>query len=113
MTKDLKPIIGARLRAARKARNITQATLAEAVSRTEEAISNIERGKSLPPLDLLQKMADVLGVTVVDLLQEAVAPGNLKERAALEMEVRALAETLPIKDLRVAARLIKALCDGS
>jgi transcriptional regulator with XRE-family HTH domain len=109
VTDDLKPIIAARLRAARKARGLTQARLAEAVARTEEALSNIERARSLPPLDLLQRLAVVLEVPLVDLLQVPASAGPVGERARLEMELRRLAEALPINRLRIAARQIAAL----
>ncbi len=109
VTQNLKPIIAARTRAARKARNMTQAELADAVSRTVEAISNIERGLSLPPIDLLHRIATTLNVPLVDLLEEPAAAGAIGERAALEMAVRTIGASLTIEGLRVAVRQITAL----
>ena len=111
MTEDLKPIIAARVRAARKARGLTQAALAEAISRTEEAVSNLERARSLPPLDTLQQIATLLEVNVVDLLQGSADSGPITKRATLEMEIRSIAEMLPMDRLRIAARQIAALAD--
>jgi len=108
---DLKPIVAARVRAARNARGLTQAALAEAISRTEEAVSNIERAKSLPPLDILQQIAIVLDVGVIDLLQMPIGNGPTARRAALEMEIRAHAESLPIDRLRIAAKQMAALAE--
>jgi transcriptional regulator with XRE-family HTH domain len=108
---DLKPIIAARLRAARKSRDMTQAQLADEVSRTVEAISNIERGLSLPPLDLLQRVAEVLEVPLVDLIEVPAVAGAAGERSVLEMEIRSAASTLPIEHLRTAASQIAALAE--
>jgi transcriptional regulator with XRE-family HTH domain len=113
VTEDLKPIIAARVRAARKARGLTQAALAEAISRTEEAVSNLERAKSLPPLDILQQIASELDVNVIDLLQVPSMSGPVSKRASLEMDIRAIAESLPIDRLRIAARQMAALAERS
>lgn len=103
VTKDLKLIVGARLRAARKSAGMTQSRLAEACGRTVEAISNIERGISLPPLDVLDLAADALGVTLADLVETPRERGNLQERAVLEAEGRAVLAKLPVAHLRAAA----------
>ena len=58
MDKDLKRFIAGQLRACRRAAKLNQAELAERIDRTSEAISNIERGKSLPALDTLMAHAD-------------------------------------------------------
>lgn len=111
MTHDLKPIIAARLRAARRARKMTQSELAEAVSRTVEAVSNIERGRSLPPIDLLQRAAEVLGVDVVDLIRAPNVSGSLTERASIEAKMRAIIEQLPMSYARVAVQQTSALAE--
>lgn len=111
MTQDLKSLIGTRVRAARKAKKLTQAALAEAISRTTEAISNIERGRNLPPLDRLQQIGEVLDISLADLVEEPAADGPAHERAGLEMEIRTTARDLPIEQLRVAARQISAMRD--
>ena len=109
MKHNLKSVVAVRVRAARRAKGVTQAALAEAVDRTTEAISNIERGKSLPPLDLLQRIAEVTGSSVAMLVEEPTANGPVGERAQLEGEIAAVAGALPIEHLRIAARQIKAL----
>ena len=111
VTHDLKLIIGARLRAARRAAGMTQSQLADAVSRTVEAISNIERGKSLPPLDILDRAAGVLKTTLADLVQTPAGEGNLSERAGLEAEAKAMLAELPANHLRAAVRQIAIVRD--
>lgn len=90
---------------------MTQAELAEALARTVEAISNIERGRSLPPLDLLQRAADVLNVQVVELIEATVSDGSISERAALDAELRSISRQLPVSHLRVVVRQAAALAD--
>lgn len=109
MTENLKLIVGARLRAARRAKNLTQSQLAEAVSRTVEAVSNIERGLSLPPLDVLDRAATLLGVSLADLVDAPVAGGNVQERAALEAQAKALLAGLPAAHLRAAVKQLEVL----
>lgn len=80
MNEQLKSIIGAGVKAARGASGLTQAVLAEAAGRTTGAISNIERGGSLPLLDLLERIAQVLGCTIAALVEMPAADGASVER---------------------------------
>jgi len=109
VNEQLKSIVGARVKAARKASNLTQAQLAEAVERTVEAISNIERGKSLPPLDLLARIARLTDCALTSLVEAPVGDGKVSERAGLELQLVAVGRSLPIEQLRIAVRQIGAL----
>ncbi len=60
--------IGRNLRAARQARGLTQAALAELVSKSVETVSNLERGNLSPSLDTLVALADAVGVAPAALL---------------------------------------------
>jgi transcriptional regulator with XRE-family HTH domain len=53
--------IGAIVRRERRAAGLTQARLAEAVGTTQPAISKIESGRTLPGLDLLERVARATG----------------------------------------------------
>lgn len=112
MNHDLKSIVGARVKAARKAAGLTQAQLAEAIDRTVEAVSNIERGKSLPPLDLLERIADETQCPLARLVEVPEGDGQPAERAALEMRLLAAARALTIEQLRIAVVQIEALRPG-
>lgn len=48
----------------RNAQNYTQRTLAEAVGYTHVTIANIERKKTILPIDTFLKLMDVLGYTI-------------------------------------------------
>lgn len=52
----------------RRAKPMTQAALAKAIGVTTATVGNWESGRSTPPLKTLKAIADVLGVTVSDLL---------------------------------------------
>jgi transcriptional regulator with XRE-family HTH domain len=111
MSQDLKKIVGVRIRAARKAEGLTQAALAEAVDRTEEAISNIERGRSLPKLELLVRLCEVLQTSLSELVEIDIARCADPQRAELEAALFARIARLPIDRLRIAARQIEGLFD--
>lgn len=55
---------GKRLRQIRRYKDLTQEQLAEAVGVTVEFISNIERGKSAPSFETIEKLTAALGVEV-------------------------------------------------
>ena len=51
-------------------RNVTSAWLAEKVGISKVAVSNIVTGKSSPSLDNIIKIADVLNVSIAELIGE-------------------------------------------
>ncbi len=61
---EIKEIIGKNLTALRNAKGITQAELAKALNYTDKSVSKWELGESLPPIDVLKKLADNYGVTL-------------------------------------------------
>ncbi len=68
MTKtNLKVKFGRKLRQIRRLKNLTQEQLAEATGISVEFVSNIERGINAPSFDTLEKLAEVLNVSYVDL----------------------------------------------
>ena len=62
--------IGSRIRRLRNARGITQEDLAYEIETSAAYISNIERGIKKPSLQKLFDIADVLQVTVNDLIYD-------------------------------------------
>ena len=71
---------GALLARLRKEKGLTQKELAERLYVTDKAVSKWERGLSMPDPSLLLPLAEVLGVTVTELLRGA----PIAEDAALE-----------------------------
>ena len=62
--------IGARIRAERKAKNLSQADLERQCGLPRCRISWLEHGKAVPTLETLEKIADGLGIPVYRLLME-------------------------------------------
>lgn len=61
-------LLGKRLASARKSRNMTQEALAEATGLTNNFISNIETGRSIPSLETISKLCNALDITPNDLM---------------------------------------------
>ncbi len=57
------------LKKARERRKLTQQALADKVGVRQETIARLETGKRQPSMDLLHRLAKVLKVKMVDLLQ--------------------------------------------
>ena len=60
--------LAARVRSARKAARMTQATLAEACGLERTSVTNLEAGRQMPRLDVLYRMADALKMAPEELL---------------------------------------------
>ncbi|MBW7476678.1 helix-turn-helix domain-containing protein [Paenibacillus oenotherae] len=69
-------LLGARLRQERLKHDWTQEALAEKIEVSHAYIGQIERGERSLTLDTLVRLANQLGVTVDDLLQEAIEKSN-------------------------------------
>ena len=68
------------IRQARIDRNMTQMNLADAMGVSYQAVSNWERGNSMPDISKLEQLCSVLGITVNDLL-------GIEEPAPMQPEV--------------------------
>ena len=61
-------VTGATIKSLREAKNLTQAELAEQIGVSDKAISKWETAKGLPDISLLQPLAKVLGVSLIELM---------------------------------------------
>lgn len=64
--------IGKNIRLARLHRKLTQDALAQKVHTTRQTISNYETGRSRPDVEMLQPLADALGIELTELLSGSV-----------------------------------------
>ncbi|MEU8528508.1 helix-turn-helix transcriptional regulator [Streptomyces sp. NPDC048629] len=64
---------GPRLRATRKAAGVSIEHLAVTISRSAYSVLEYQRGRVTPPVDVIAAIADTLGCTVEDLLEEETA----------------------------------------
>lgn len=63
------PTMGAMIASLRKERGMTQAQLAEQLNVTDKAVSKWERDIACPDISALPRLAELLGVSVDELLQ--------------------------------------------
>jgi transcriptional regulator with XRE-family HTH domain len=108
MALDLQTAIATRVLAAREARGMTQEKLAEAIERSVETVSLIERGRVLPTLDTLDKLSTALQLSIQDLIEQ-IGPGVSASRVQAESRLRELARTLDDADLEIVLAQTQAL----
>ena len=113
MATDLKQTLGRRVKAAREALRLTQEELAGRIERTPEALSNIERGHSVPSLDTLEKLSTHLGVPIGEFFEAAKEmAGKSPRRIGLETDARQVIKRLTDTNLEVALKQLQALADS-
>ena len=79
-----------RLRLVRLARNMTQAKLGEETGVPASYISDLEKAKVAPGIDLVARLAEALGTTVADLLTGAATGPDADPREAIREVLNAL-----------------------
>lgn len=86
---------GIRVQALRKARKLSQEQLAEAIERSTDTVSNIERGVGSPSIETAFRMAEALGLSLVELFD--IGPGRPLDRERRQLVDR-LVEKLGRED---------------
>lgn len=96
--------IAKRIKQARIDKNMTQMNLADAMGVSYQAVSNWERGNSLPDISKLEELCGILGMTAAALLgiEEETAPIQkaLREEPMTLDELAAAAPMLPPAEVR-------------
>ena len=76
----------------RKQKNMTQKELADKINVTDKAVSKWERGKGIPDIVNLEELANVFGITIVELINSGKDNADAdKNYADCEEEKRELA----------------------
>lgn len=103
--------VAKKIKQARIAQNLTQMNLADAMGVSYQAVSNWERGNSMPDISKLEDLCGCLQISVSELLgmetQEAVAVRKYlgKEEAPLTAEeLTEIAPVLPPEDVKKEAK---------
>ena len=94
----MKKTLGTMIAELRKQQGMTQLELAEQMGVTDKAVSKWERDLSCPDINSLPNLAQILGVSVEDLMQikkESAAPVN-KASEILELAPKAVAMAMGI-----------------
>lgn len=71
--------LGSMIASLRKSKGMTQLDLAQKLGITDKAVSKWERDLSCPDISALPKLAEVLGVTVDELMQVKIKPKTEKK----------------------------------
>ena len=110
--------IAKRIKQARIDKNMTQLQLADAMGVSYQAVSNWERGNSMPDISKLTDLCSTLGLTVDELLgvkektTAAVTKAMEKEELAVE-ELEEVAPMLPPEQVADFAKKVKKKMDLS
>ena len=88
---NLRHLLGANIKIYRKARGLSQEKLAEKAETATNYISAIEAGRRFPSVEMMERLATVLGVDTPELfsmkpIQYDRARKDLEEQAWLEIE---------------------------
>ncbi len=100
--------LGERVAARRRATGLTQAELAERARVSTETVSRLERGRTMPSISLLNKIARSMGADPADLLRSSA--GRTKhERAVARLAALLSGHTSAQVDMvvDVAARILR------
>lgn len=81
---QIRKCIAASFRKARRDKNYTQHDLAKAASITQTSVANWETGKYLMALDSAWQIADVLGISMDELIGRHFIPGRGEVTMALD-----------------------------
>ncbi len=107
--------IGRNIAALRRERNMTQMQLADEMSVSFQAVSNWERGQSMPDVSKLPELAELFGTTVDQLLGrksaviDAALSGTLAETPVAPAELAEAAPLLPPDQVDAAVNLLTDL----
>ncbi len=106
--------VALRIRTIRKRRGLTQTQLAERIDRTSDAVSQLERGLSLPNFETLERLGAALDVPIRDFFDAENtdtdhSPRSVKLMASLMDLARGLSED----DLEIAVQMADALAAKS
>ena len=105
----LKDRVAARIKTLRRRRGLTQENLAELIERTVDAVSNLERGVSLPSFDTLERLSRALEVPARDFFDEDARGRGSAKHAALTATLADCARSLSDADLELAVEQVQAL----
>lgn len=87
----MKKSLGVLITELRKEKGMTQAQLAEKMGVTDKAVSKWERDLSCPDISSVPKLAEILGVTVDQLMQsEKSSPNNKQAQDIIALILRAV-----------------------
>ena len=104
MQNDILPVLGARLKAARKGRNLTQERLADLSGLSARHIANIEKGDVNPSFEAIRTLVKILGVSF-----DAIFDPATEQVEAEIQEIIGLYRACPEQGQRLILAAIRAM----
>ena len=101
-----------RIKNARIAKNLTQTNIADALGVSYQAVSNWERGNSMPDIGKLGELSDLLEVSIEDLLGHTRASKTIEkvmQKENMEISLPELSEISPVLPPDVTEQLAGGL----
>lgn len=91
-------ILAKRIREAREEANLSQVTLAKSIGVSDKAISSYEKGRSIPPFEKLQKIAETTDHPLTYFTDESATEELIVTKlATIEKELAAIKKLLERK----------------
>ena len=91
-----KKTLGQKIAELRKAKSMTQMELANKLNITDKAVSKWERDISCPDINTFPRLAEILGVSVDELLQSSTAVKNDENKFSIDTVLKAVPLALGI-----------------
>jgi transcriptional regulator with XRE-family HTH domain len=104
---DIKTRLAVGIRAIRKRRGLSQEEMAALINRSPDAISNLERGRSLPTIETLDELAKGLNIPLAEFFLDTETEDA--DRAEAMARLTDAARQLDDQMLTTAAALIEVL----
>ena len=111
MYEHLKRNLGLRLKTIRQQQGKTQQQLADAIEKSFETISNIERGRTAPGFATLAEISQVLGVPMREFFEPEDSE-TTEERQRLMVQVNALIALMDDRKLEILLKMGMVLQEG-
>lgn len=93
---EFKRLFGQKVQSYRRQRNLTQEEMAERIQRSTDTVSNIERGVSSTRIETAFRIAEVLGVPLVEFFDvETVAAADRERRQLIRKLLDVVATEQP------------------
>ena len=103
--------VALRIKTIRKQKGLTQELLAERIDRTTDAVSQLERGRSLPSFETLERLSAALGVPIRDFFDLDDQSKSSPRRESLFTKLIYLARNMSDKELQTAVQLLEVISD--
>jgi transcriptional regulator with XRE-family HTH domain len=105
----LRDRVALRIRTIRKRRGLTQDQLAERIGRTGDAISQLERGLSLPSFETLERLALALDSPIRDFFDGDKNDEGGVQRSKQMAILADMARQMTDKELQIAVQVLEAV----